>query len=366
MAPVIRALDARPDLFRHTVVSSGQHREMLAQILDVFEIQPELSLDLMSPDQRLGDLTAKAISALTELFESVAPDVVLVQGDTTTVLCASLAAFYLGIDVGHVEAGLRSADMRNPFPEELNRRVAGLAATFHFAPTPRACAALEREGVEADRIFMTGNTVVDALQMVPLDGPFEEEALKRVQFGDRRVLLVTTHRRESHGEPMRDICRALEHLVGSYDDVEIVLPVHLNPNVRTVVRDMLLDLPRVHLVPPLSYVDLLKVLSSSHLVLTDSGGIQEEAPSFGKPVVVLRERTERPELIEAGLGWLVGTSFDSIVARTSALLDDRDLYATVAAAENPFGDGHAAPRIVSILEQAYGHADSSAPVPALL
>jgi len=354
MAPVVRALDARPDVFHHSVVSTGQHREMLMQILDVFGIVPEIDLALMAPNQRLSDLTSRTLASVSDLFERVEPDVVLVQGDTTTVMCAALAAFYLGIDVGHVEAGLRSRDMRNPFPEELNRRVAGLAATLHFAPTARACADLEREGVDPSRIFRTGNTVVDALQMLPLDVPFEERALDDVRFDDRRVMLVTTHRRESHGAPLRRTCSAIQELVSSYDDLEVVLPVHLNPNVRGVVQEMLDDIPRVHLVSPLGYVDLLKVLSRSHLVLTDSGGIQEEAPSFGKPVVVLRERTERPELIEAGLGWLVGTDPVAIVERASALLDNEELYANVAAAENPFGDGRAAPRIADILAQSFG------------
>jgi UDP-N-acetylglucosamine 2-epimerase (non-hydrolysing) len=356
MAPVIVAIDARPDLFSHTIVTTGQHRQMLDQVMAGFGLVPGVDLDLMVHDQRIGSFAARAMHALTDLFVESAPDVVLIQGDTTTVLTAALAAFWLGIPLGHVEAGLRSHDRQQPFPEELNREVAGLAAHFHFAPTVRARDNLLSQNVDPDRVFVTGNTIVDALEMLDLSGPFADESLDRVDFEGKRVVLLTAHRRENHGAPLASICTAIRQLVARFEDIQVVFPVHLNPRVQAVVNDQLSDVPRVLLTPPLDYHDLLMVMRRSYLILTDSGGIQEEAPSFHKPVLVLREVTERPEAVEAGLGALVGTDTGTIVATAALLLSDPQRYRQMTAGENPFGDGRAGRRIAAILAQQLGDA----------
>jgi len=349
LAPVVGELAAR-DAFEQIVVATGQHRQMLDQALDLFGIRPDVDLDLMQQNQGLGEFASRALAALTELFERTEPDCVLVQGDTTTVMAAALAAFYLGIPVGHVEAGLRSFDLRNPFPEELNRKVAGCAAALHFAPTERARENLVREGADPGAVFVTGNTIVDALELVRPDVPFVDPALELVDLGGR-VLLVTAHRRENHGAPLRSICRALGRLAAEHEDLQIVYPVHLNPSVRSVVDEELADNCQIHLVDPLCYSDLLGLMRGCWLILTDSGGIQEEAPSFRKPVLVLRDATERPELIEAGLGRLIGVEEERIVEEASALLTDDELYARMSDGQNPFGDGLAASRIAGILER---------------
>jgi UDP-N-acetylglucosamine 2-epimerase (non-hydrolysing) len=349
MAPVVRALNRRKDVFEHTFVSTAQHREMLDNVLRAFDIQPDIDLQLMKPDQRLAHFAASALATLSDLFARVKPDAILVQGDTTTVMVAGLAAFYNGVRVGHVEAGLRSFDRKNPFPEEINRRIAGCVADFHFAPTERARANLLREGVPEQSVFVTGNTIVDALRSLPLDGGFENQELNFVPFQERRVVLVTAHRRENHGAPLVSICRALEQLVSRFADVEVLYPVHLNPNVRGPVRELLGAVPRVRLVDPLGYGDLLRVMKSCNLILTDSGGIQEEAPSFHKPVLILREVTERPEVVESGAGKIVGTDTGKIVGEAGLLLSDPEAYRRMSSAQNPFGDGTAAERIAEIL-----------------
>jgi UDP-N-acetylglucosamine 2-epimerase (non-hydrolysing) len=354
MAPVIRELASRGDEFDQTVVATAQHRQMLDQVLELFEIEPDVDLQLMQENQTLGQFASRSLAALSELFGDLEPDAVLVQGDTTTVMTAGLAAFYRCVRVGHVEAGLRSFDRQNPFPEEINRRVAGVVADFHFAPTKGAADNLRREGVAESSIFTTGNTIVDALQMLPTHGAFADDRLNQVDFDARRVLTVTAHRRENHGHPLLDICAAIRELVGRFDDVEVVYPVHLNPNVREPVHAELGGVAGVHLVEPVSYVDLLRLMQRSYLMLSDSGGIQEEAPSFRKPVLVLREVTERPELIEAGLGKIVGTDTDRIVAETERLLVDADAYAAMTGGENPFGDGRAASRIADVLARELG------------
>ena len=349
MAPVIRELASRGDEFDQTVVATAQHRQMLDQVLDLFEITPDVDLQLMQENQTLGQFASRSLAALSQLFGELEPDAVLVQGDTTTVMTAGLAAFYRNVRVGHVEAGLRSFDRQNPFPEEINRRIAGVVADFHFAPTKGAADNLRREGVPEESIFTTGNTIVDALQMLPTDGRFADEALNEVDFESKRVITVTAHRRENHGRPLRDICAAIRTLVQRFDDVEVVYPVHLNPNVREPVHADLGGVEGVHLVEPVSYVDLLRLMQRSYLMLSDSGGIQEEAPSFKKPVLVLREVTERPELIEAGLGRIVGTETERVVAETERLLVDDDAYAAMTGGVNPFGDGRAAIRIADLL-----------------
>lgn len=356
MAPVIRQLEQRQSIFEHKVVATAQHREMLDQVLEVFGIKPDLDLGLMQQNQDLAEFASRSLRSLSSLFSKLKPDAVLVQGDTTTVMTAALAAFYKGVPVGHVEAGLRSFDRNQPFPEEINRRVAGCLASMHFAPTSRARLNLLREGVPENTIFVTGNTIVDALKSVSLGEAFDDQRLARLEGSGRRLLLVTAHRRENHGRPLRSICKALKTLTANFDDIEVVYPVHLNPSVGEVVREELGHIDRIHLVDPVSYPDLLRLMKRCFLILTDSGGIQEEAPSFGKPVLVLREVTERPELIEANAGRIVGTDARGIVDATSRLLTNAAEYASMAAVENPFGDGRAAERIADILAQHLVHA----------
>lgn len=348
MAPVIAALERHGDTFEQTLVTTGQHREMLDQVMGAFGLVPDVDLDLMRPDHSIGSFAARAMGALTDLFSNSAPDVVLIQGDTTTVLCAALAAFWLGIPLGHVEAGLRSHDRQQPFPEELNREVAGLAARYHFAPTARARGNLLAQGTRPEDVFVTGNTIVDALEMLELEDAFSEPSVADLP-ADVRIVLVTAHRRENQGTPMVAVCAAIRELVRRHHDVEVVFPVHLNPRVQSVVRHELADVPRVRLIPPLDYGDLLRMMRRSHLILTDSGGIQEEAPSFRKPVLVLRDVTERPEAVEAGMSELVGARTERIVAAADRLLGDPAAHASMCGDRNPFGDGRAGERIVGIL-----------------
>ncbi|HEU4390651.1 MAG TPA: UDP-N-acetylglucosamine 2-epimerase (non-hydrolyzing) [Blastocatellia bacterium] len=353
LAPVVKELGRRSGSFEQTVVATAQHREMLDQVLSTFAISPDIDLNLMEPDQGLAAFASRSLVAVSQLLESLKPNLVLIQGDTTTVMSAALAAFYHGISVGHVEAGLRSYDKRNPFPEEINRRVASCLVDIHFAPTELARRNLAREGVSDRDIHVTGNTVVDALGSVHIEGPFEDDELNGIDFGARRILLVTAHRRENHGEPLRAICRALKAVAESNEDVGVVYPVHLNPKVGEMVAAELSGIRNVHLVRPLSYRDLLRLMARCYLILTDSGGIQEEAPSFRKPVLVLREVTERPELIEAGGGKLVGTNSVRIVEETLHLLRDLGDYNKMSRVDNPFGDGHAAERIADALEKRF-------------
>lgn len=353
MAPVIREIGLRPSIFEHTVVATAQHRQMLDQVLEVFGIKPDIDLGLMQQNQDLAEFASKSLLSLSNLFSELKPNAVLVQGDTTTVMTAALAAFYKGVPVGHVEAGLRSFDRRQPFPEEINRRVAGCLASMHFAPTSRARLNLLREGVPEETIFVTGNTIVDALESISLGASFDDHRLAVLDQSGNRLLLVTAHRRENHGAPLRSICKALKTLTSSFADLEVVYPVHLNPNVAAVVREELVDTDRIHLLDPVSYPDMLRLMKRCYLILTDSGGVQEEAPSFRKPVLVLREVTERPELVEANAGIVVGTEARSIVDAAAHLLTDLDEYARMSAAENPFGDGHAAERIVDILARCF-------------
>jgi UDP-N-acetylglucosamine 2-epimerase (non-hydrolysing) len=349
MAPVIRELRQHKDRFEPMVVATGQHREMLGQVLAAFNIKPDIDLDLMQHNQSLAAFASRALAALSNLFIETRPDAILLQGDTTTVMSASIAGSYHGVKVGHVEAGLRSFDRKNPFPEEINRRITGSVADLHFAPTARAHHNLLREGVSQERIFVTGNTIVDALQSIRLDGQFENHKLNALPLTGRRILLVTAHRRENQGPPLSAICQALKSLVTQFGDVEIVFPVHLNPNVRGPVADALASTARIHLIEPVSYGDLLRLMQRCYLVLTDSGGIQEEAPSFHKPVLVLRDVTERPEVIEVGAGKIVGTDRLRIVAEVSRLLRDAAAYRAMTSVPNPFGDGHAAERIAKTL-----------------
>jgi UDP-N-acetylglucosamine 2-epimerase (non-hydrolysing) len=351
MAPVVRELERRMSDFDHQLVTTSQHREMLFAALAMFGLQPAVDLDLMQQNQTLGSFASRSLAALSNLLSELRPQIILVQGDTTTVMTAALAAFYLGIRVGHVEAGLRSFQRRNPFPEEINRRIAGCVTDFHFAPTERARDNLLREGVSPEDIFVTGNTIVDALQSIPPVEGFDEPLLGKIDCDAKRIVLVTAHRRENHGPNLTSICEALKLLVTKFKDLEIVFPVHLNPNVREAVHSQLDGISGIHLTDPVSYRDLLSLMSRCYLILTDSGGIQEEAVSFHKPVLVLREVTERPEVVEVGAGKIIGVNTQDIVAEVSDLLTNRQRYDQMSTAKNPFGDGHAAERIVDILAQ---------------
>jgi UDP-N-acetylglucosamine 2-epimerase (non-hydrolysing) len=355
MAPVVKALEREADRFLCRVAVTAQHREMLDQVLELFDIRPAYDLDIMRAGQTLFDITERALSGLGRILEVEAPDLVLVHGDTTTTFTAALAAFYLQIPVGHVEAGLRTHNKYAPFPEEMNRHLTAVLADLHFAPTPRARANLLAEGVPAERIFVTGNTVIDALlATVRPDFAFTDPVLRNIDFASHRILLVTTHRRENWGAPLREVYRALREIVLAYPDVVVVFPVHRNPVVRNVVLAELGDLPRVHLTEPLDYLPFANLMARCHLVLTDSGGLQEEAPALGKPVLVLRDTTERPEALEAGTVELVGTCRERVLAATRRLLDDPAAYRRMAEAVNPYGDGRAAVRIVAALAYRFG------------
>lgn len=346
MAPVIEALRRRPETFAVRVCTTGQHREMLDQVQDLFGLVPDLDLQLMQPDQTLNGLSAAALAALDRVLASEAPDWLLVQGDTTTAMTAGLAAFHRGVKVGHVEAGLRTGDLRHPFPEEANRRIIDLLADALFAPTGRSRDALLAEGTDSAKIHVVGNTVIDALHtLVGQDGhaPGEGESPGRPE------VLVTVHRRESFGAPIREIFAALRHLAETFPEVGFVYPVHRNPNVRGPAFEILGGLPNLELCEPLDYRELVRRLERCRLVLTDSGGIQEEAPTFGKPVLVLRETTERPEGVDAGVARLVGADRERIFDEAARLLRSDEAYQAMARAVNPYGDGRAAERIAALL-----------------
>jgi len=362
MAPVVRALAQNKNVEARVCVTA-QHRQMLDQVLDLFKIKPDYDLDLMRDNQTLPEISAAIFKNLDPVLMDFSPDWVLVQGDTTTVAITALLSYYRRIRVGHVEAGLRTHDKWAPFPEEINRRVAGVTADLHFAPTELTRQNLLHEGVDDKIIAVTGNPVIDALQYVAKQSEPNEvsELMKKLGIAyssstmspsarndERRLILVTAHRRENFGEPMENVCRALKE-IASRGDVELVYPVHLNPNVQEPVNRILKNAPHITLLPPLDYLPLVHLMKRSTLILTDSGGIQEEAPAFGKPVLVLRDVTERPEGIEAGTLKLVGTDTRRIVEEATRLLDDESAYAEMAKASNPFGDGHAAQKIVKAL-----------------
>lgn len=354
MAPLIRALKREP-WAKVTVLSTAQHRDLLDQVLVLFDIKPDVDLDIMRENQQLPELTARLITALDAKFADLSPDIVLAQGDTTTVMTAALVAFYRRIPFGHVEAGLRTHDLDNPFPEEMNRVVAGHLARWHFVPTERSRANLLREGIPADRIHVTGNTVIDALLEVKAslsaDVALSQSMARRFALDpDKRMILVTGHRRESFGDGFERICRALKD-IADRPDVEIVYPVHLNPRVKGPVEAALGGHAQVHLLPPQDYLPFVYLMTKAHVILTDSGGIQEEAPSLGKPVLVMRDRTERPEAIAAGTVRLVGTERADIVAHVTQLLDDQAAYDAMRFAHNPYGDGHSSARIVEAIRQ---------------
>ena len=349
MAPVYHALRREPAL-EPLVCNTGQHKEIVEQMLQFFELPCQESLNVMTHAQDLFDVTGRVLVGMREVIERLRPDLLLVQGDTTTVMAATLAAFYLDVPVGHVEAGLRTGNMRNPFPEELNRCITDLASAYHFAPTKRAREALIKSGIAPNSIHVTGNTVTDALlfTLERLKGePFQALDLAPM----KTKILLTTHRRESFGEPIRNTFRAVREIVAQYNGLHVIFPAHPNPQVQSAVRDALGETPRVHVISPQPYPEFVKLLRDCDLVLTDSGGVQEEAPTLGKPVLVLRETTERPEGIEAGTARLIGTETARIHHEVARLLDDSDAYNAMATTHNPYGDGHASERIAEVLAQ---------------
>jgi len=365
MAPLVKKLQAEPEEFQTIVCVTGQHREMLDQVLRLFDITPDYDLNIMKPNQDLYDITSRILLGMRDVLKEVQPDIVLVHGDTTTSMAAALAAFYQQIPVGHVEAGLRTGNIYSPWPEEMNRLITGRIATLHFSPTPLAEQNLLKEGVKAEQIVVTGNTVIDALQMVV--GKLREDTTLTIDVtnrigqmgydtnrldGTKRMILITGHRRENFGDGFLNICHAIKNLASKYKDVDFVYPMHLNPNVRKPVLGILGEsVDNVFLIEPLDYLPFVYMMQHSTLILTDSGGVQEEAPGLGKPVLVMRDTTERPEAVEAGTVLLVGTNREKIEQGVSMLLDDADTYRRMSEAVNPYGDGHACERIVNKLSE---------------
>ena len=354
LAPLVRALRARPDRFQTAVCATAQHRQMLDQALEVFDLKPEVDLDLMAPGQDIFDVTSRVLLAMRGVLAEQAPELVVVQGDTTTAFAVALSAFYARRQVAHVEAGLRSWDKFQPFPEEINRVLASALTDFHFPPTAGARDNLLQAGFPAERILVTGNTVIDALyQALPRARALGGIAGLELD-PSRRLVLVTGHRRENFGPGVAAMCAALAELSHSRPDIEIVYPVHLNPNVRGPVHERLGSLPRLHLIEPQPYLPFLWLMDRACLLLTDSGGVQEEGPALGKPVLVMREVTERPEAVDAGAALLVGTDRERIVSNVVRLLDDAEHYRRMSHAGSPYGDGKACERIVEFLEQRLG------------
>jgi len=354
MAPIILELQKHKH-FRVTTIATAQHRQMLDQVLEVFGIKPDYDLNIMQPKQSLAELTKNTIGALDDVLVEAKPDIVLVQGDTTTTFVGSLAAFYRQIPVGHVEAGLRTQDKANPFPEEINRRLTSCIADLHFAPTATAKQALLKEHIPAKQIIVTGNSVIDALgYAIKKTYTFPDQRLNEFVDEGRKIILLTMHRRENWGAPMAGACKAVKELARRYPDCRFVFPVHLNPIVRDVVYPILGDIANVVLVEPLPYSDFVNLMARSHLILTDSGGVQEEGPSLGKPILVLRTVTERPEAVQYGTVKLVGLDPKTISSTARTLLDNPRAYQKMATATNPYGDGHASRRTVQALEHFFG------------
>ena len=358
MGPIVLELQKHPDTIVPVVAVTAQHREMLDQVLNLFHIKPDHDLNIMAAGQTLFDITTRAMMGLDKVLTEEKPDIVLVHGDTTTTFAGALAAYYHQTAVGHVEAGLRTHNKYSPFPEEMNRRLTGCIADLNFAPTSTSEANLLAENVPPESIFVTGNTVIDALHhTVRDDFDFQEESLKDVDFANKRIILVTTHRRENLGEPMRHVYKALKQLTEEFDDVEVVFPVHKNPKVREVVNEELGGLAKVHLIDPLDYEPFANLMHRAYLILTDSGGVQEEAPALGKPVLVLRDTTERPEAVDAGTVKLIGTDRERVYEEAKKLLTDKAEYSRMAESVNPYGDGKAAARIIQAILYHYGLAD---------
>jgi len=355
MCPVVQELKKQVEYVDTIVAVTAQHREMLDQVLSLFHIVPDYDLDIMTEGQTLYDVTDKALMGLKEVLEKAQPDLVLVHGDTTTTFVGALAAYYKQIPIGHVEAGLRTGDKYSPFPEEMNRKLTGAMADFNFAPTAVAKENLLKENVDPNSIYVTGNTVIDALHATVQDNfIFVDEGLQKALASGHKLILMTTHRRENLGEPMRHVYQALRKVIAKNPNVEAIFPMHMNPKVREVAESVLGDLDRVHLVEPMEYEPFANLMAKVDIVLTDSGGIQEEAPALGKPVLVLRNTTERPEAVTAGTVKLIGTNKEDVLAATTRLLEDENYYKKMAEAVNPYGDGLAAKRIVSFILKHYG------------
>ncbi|HEY9581400.1 MAG TPA: UDP-N-acetylglucosamine 2-epimerase (non-hydrolyzing) [Savagea sp.] len=348
MAPLVLELEKNSDRIESIVTVTAQHREMLDQVLQTFKIEPDFDLNIMKSRQTLIDVATRGLEGLDGIMKEAQPDIVLVHGDTATTFIGSLAAFYNQIAIGHVEAGLRTWDKYSPYPEEMNRQMTGVLADLHFSPTEKSAQNLINEGKDASRIFVTGNTAIDALQTT-VRKEYTHPILEKI--GDDKMILLTAHRRENLGNPMRNMFRAINRLLEKYDDIQIVYPLHMNPAVREVADELLGNNERVHLIEPLEVLDFHNFAARAHIILTDSGGIQEEAPSLAKPVIVLRDTTERPEGIEAGTLKLAGTDEDTIYQLTDELLSDQQAYDAMAHASNPYGDGHASERIVKALIQ---------------
>lgn len=362
MCPLVLDMRKYPEYIQPIVAVTAQHREMLDQVLDLFGIKPDYDLNIMTAGQTLYDVTTRALMGLKDVMEEAKPDMVLVHGDTTTTFAGALAAFYAQIPVGHVEAGLRTGNKYSPYPEEMNRKLTGSIADMHFSPTSTSKGNLLRENVDEKNILVTGNTVIDALQTtVREDYKFEDAELNKVFASGNRLILMTTHRRENLGEPMRHVYRALKSVLETHSDVEAIFPVHKNPKVREIVREELGALDRVHLIEPMDYEPFANLMAKVDIVLTDSGGIQEEAPALGKPVLVLRDTTERPEAVEAGTVKLVGTAYEDVLHETNLLLDDAEHYRSMAEAANPYGDGRACERIIKAILAKNGFAVENLP-----
>lgn len=347
MCPVVKELKSRPESFDVKVCVTGQHREMLKQVLDVFEVVPDYDLSVMKDRQTLFDITTNVLNGMKDILETEKPDVVLVHGDTSTTFATTLACFYLQIPVGHVEAGLRTYNIYSPYPEEFNRQAVDIVSKFNFAPTEHSKQNLLNEGKGEETIYVTGNTAIDALKTTVVDN-YHSEDLEWAK--DSRLIMITAHRRENLGEPMKHMFRAIKHVIDEYPDVKAIYPIHMNPVVRETAREVFGDDDRIRIIEPLEVVDFHNYLNHSYMILTDSGGIQEEAPSLGKPVLVMRDTTERPEGIEAGTLKLVGTDEEVIYKNFKQLLDDKQEYERMSKASNPYGDGFASVRIADILE----------------
>ncbi|WP_416040829.1 non-hydrolyzing UDP-N-acetylglucosamine 2-epimerase [Acinetobacter lactucae] len=356
MAPLAIKLQEDNDNFETKVCVTGQHRQMLDQVLDLFQLNPDFDLNLMKPGQTLSDITSGVLKGLEQIFEIWKPDLILVHGDTATTFAASLAAYYHKIKIGHVEAGLRTGDLYSPWPEEANRKLTGVLANYHFAPTMSSYYNLIKENIKSANVVVTGNTVIDALLQVKDKVERDQQLIQKFEqefnFLDKnkKMILVTGHRRENFGQGFLNICTALAQLAKKYPNVQIIYPVHLNPNVQQPVNELLTGISNIHLIAPQDYLPFVYLMNQSFLILTDSGGIQEEAPSLGKPVLVMRDTTERPEAVEAGTVRLVGTDVNRIVELVTQLLDDQKLYAGMASAHNPYGDGTACQKIIDFLK----------------
>ena len=355
MCPLVLEMGKYPDYIEPIVAVTAQHREMLDQVLELFNIKPDYDLNIMASGQTLYDITTRALTGLKEVIEEAKPDMVLVHGDTTTTFAGALAAFYAQVPVGHVEAGLRTGNKYSPYPEEMNRKLTGSIADMHFAPTSTSKANLLKENVNPETILVTGNTVIDALQTtVKADYEFADAEFNKIFARGNRLILMTTHRRENLGEPMRNVYKALRKVLETHADVEAIFPVHKNPKVREIVQEELGGLDRVHLIEPMDYEPFANLMGKVDIVLTDSGGIQEEAPALGKPVLVLRDTTERPEAVDAGTVKLIGTAYEDVLCETNLLLDDSAHYKKMAEAANPYGDGKACERIIRAILQKNG------------